>query len=64
MTIAKEAEVVRRKAFSRAYRNEWTRITHEKNLVMTATTDIAQQHMKEMRPTIKVGKDSLVVVPY
>jgi hypothetical protein len=64
MTSEEEAGLVRRKAFSKAYRNEWTRITHLKNMTMTAITEIAKQHMKEFRPTVKVGKDSIVIVPF
>ena len=56
MTSEEEAGLVRRKAFSRVYRNEWTRITYLKNMAMTATTEIAEQHMKEFRPTVKGGQ--------
>jgi hypothetical protein len=64
MTSEEEERIVRRRAFSRAYRNEWTRITHEKNMVITATIEMAEEHMKEFRPTVKVGKDSVVIVPF
>jgi hypothetical protein len=42
ITSEEEAGIMQKRAFSKAYRNEWIRITHEKNIVITAITEMAK----------------------